>query len=179
VHDWRHDFVIVVFAAIPDPDSESNPARTPDEQEAIVSVVPEMLPVQVAPCVTFSVWKVVPVFVFVTDLYVAILSHIKSTPSSFNSVRVMSTPAEVPGLAAPVAGLTVKPIGFGLALLLRVPVVSWPAVLGLPTPVVEVVLNGAQDPPVAPHTSIGWTVMKQGTSPGVGYGGKAVFGGTG
>ena len=59
-----------------------------------------MLPVQVAPCVTFSVWNVVPVFVLICELYVAIGSHITSTPSWFNSVRVMSTPPpELPGLA--------------------------------------------------------------------------------
>src|SRR5690348_10787483 len=71
----------------------------------------------------------------------------------------MSTPP-VAGLAAPVAGLTVKPIGFS-----GEPAGFVPVRLGLPT--ADVVLNGAQvDVPLVPHTSIGWTVMKQGTSPG-------------
>jgi hypothetical protein len=39
-----------------------------------------------------------------------------------------------------------------------------PAVLGLPT--ADTVLNGAQDEPLFAHMSIGWTTMKQGTSPG-------------
>jgi len=107
-----------------------------------------------------------------------------STPSWFNSVRVMSTPPpELPGLATPVAGLTTKPIGFGLVSFTGRPLGKFvvgeekgmPAVLGVPTPVADVLLNGAQvDVPLVPHTSIGWTVMKQGTSPGVGYRGRVL-----
>ena len=52
-----------------------------------------------------------------------------------------------------------KPIGFRLASFTGSPaeLKGAPAVLGLPTPFVDVALNGAQDPPVVPHTSIGWT----------------------
>jgi hypothetical protein len=49
-----------------------------------------------------------------------------------------------------------------------------PAVLGLPTPFVDVVLNGAQvDSPLVPHTSIGWTTIKH-TMPLAGSGGMHV-----
>jgi hypothetical protein len=76
----------------------------------------------------------------------------------------MSTPAEVPGLGVPVLGSTVKPIGFVLVGLFGRPLEKlgkfglnaekgWPAVLGLP--VEDVVLNGAQAPPLGKHTSIG------------------------
>jgi hypothetical protein len=56
----------------------------------------------------------------------------------------------------------VKPIGFRLVSFTGSPaeLKGAPAPVGLPTPFVEVVLNGAQvDVPLAPHTSIGWTTM--------------------
>jgi hypothetical protein len=101
------DAVIVVPAVIPVPDSESDTARTPDEHEAIVSVVPAIFPLQVAPWVTVSVVK----FLVDGEGNFTIVFHIKSMPTLFNSWRVMSTPPEGGGLA-PVVGLTVKPIGF-------------------------------------------------------------------
>jgi hypothetical protein len=93
----------------------------------------------------------------------------------FNSTRVISTPdaSLAGGGLTPVAGSTVKPIGFGLVGLFGRPLEKFgkfglnaekgiPAVLKLPC--VDVVLNGAQpgppevDEPLK-HTSIGWTLM--------------------
>ena len=137
------------------------------QEELIVSVKPAMDPVQVATGVVVCVIVSVVRFGLADELYCVIGSQTSSTPMSFINTRVMSTPAEVPGFVTPVVGTTVNPIGFELAALLKLLLLSRPAAglggvaKGFPrgAPLVDVVLNGAQPSPLLKHTSTGWTLM--------------------
>src|SRR5271169_5565120 len=72
-----------------------------------------MLPVQVPTVVLVGVSVIVRLLLAVESSS-SIGNQTSSTPMSFNSTRVMSTPLVLAGLGVPDVGSTVKPIGFGL-----------------------------------------------------------------